>query len=153
MKKKKDDEVGQPPKLTKDKLVYKWLESFQQHLSNKIGVRNTPFTYRTRPEVATQAVLLPCDSNQPFSENYMLIEHELKFYVSHVHNVFQLDNTALFHLVDCAVIGPDVSATIAPFRRTQNERDAYLAIVDQHSGRHVWDKSIKDATAVLQTRI
>jgi len=44
MMEKKDDEVGQPPRLTKEKLVYKWLESFQQHLSEKIGVRNTPFT-------------------------------------------------------------------------------------------------------------
>ena len=29
LKEKKDAEAGQPPKLTKDKLVYKWLESFQ----------------------------------------------------------------------------------------------------------------------------
>jgi hypothetical protein len=56
---KKEAEVGQPPILTKDKLVYKWLESFQQHLSEKIGVRDTPFTYLTRPEVAAPAVLLP----------------------------------------------------------------------------------------------
>ena len=56
---KKDAEVGQPPRLTKEKLVYKWLESFQKHLSDKIGVRNAPFTYLTCPDIAAQAVLLP----------------------------------------------------------------------------------------------
>jgi len=69
LKGKNDAEVGQPSKLTKDKLVYKWLESFQQHLSDKIGVRNTPFTYLTRPEVAAPAVLLPRVADQPFSVN------------------------------------------------------------------------------------
>jgi hypothetical protein len=151
-KEKKDAEVGQPPKLTKDKLVYKWLEYFQQNLSDKIGVRNTPFTYLTCPEVATPAVLLPRVFNQAFSENYMSIEHELKFCVLHVHNLFQADNTALFHLVDCAVVGHNISATISPFCRTENVWDAFLAIVDQHTGRHVWDKNVKDATAVLQMR-
>ena len=41
---KKDAEVGQPPRLTKNKLVYKWLESFQQHISEKIGVRDMSFS-------------------------------------------------------------------------------------------------------------
>ncbi len=35
---KKDADVGQPPRLTKDRLVYKWLKSFQKHLSKYIGV-------------------------------------------------------------------------------------------------------------------
>ena len=112
---KKDAEVGQPPRLTKEKLVYKWLELFQQHLSEKIGVRNTPFTYFTRPEIAAQAFLLPRAANQPFSVNYMSIEDELKFCVTYTHNVFQADNNALFHLIDQAVLGHNVSATIAPF--------------------------------------
>ena len=64
--KKKDAEVGQPPKLTKEKIVYKWLESFQQHLFEKIGVRNTPFTYLTPPDIAAPAVLLPRAALQPF---------------------------------------------------------------------------------------
>ncbi len=33
---KKDANVGQPPRLTKDKLVYKWLESFQQHSQRRL---------------------------------------------------------------------------------------------------------------------
>jgi hypothetical protein len=36
MEKKRAD-VGGPPRLTKDKLVYKWLEEFSQYLSAIIG--------------------------------------------------------------------------------------------------------------------
>ncbi len=63
---KKDADVGQPPSLTKDRLAYKWLESFQQHLSKKIGVRNAPLTYLIRPLVTAPAVLLPRAGLQPF---------------------------------------------------------------------------------------
>ena len=84
-------------------------------------------------------MLLPRVVNQPFSENYMSIAHELKFCVTHVHNLFQADNNALFHLIDRAVVGNDVSATIAPFCCSQNGRGAFLAIVNQHAGEHDWD--------------
>jgi hypothetical protein len=63
---KKEAEVGQPPRLTKEKLVYKWLESFQQHLSEKIGVGNAPFTYLTCANIAAPAILLPRANLQPF---------------------------------------------------------------------------------------
>ena len=55
-------------------------------------------------------------------------------------------------MVERATTGHDVGATIAPFRRTQDGRGAILAIVSQHAGRHVWDKIVKEANAVLQTR-
>ena len=97
---KKDAEVGQPLRLTKDKLVYKWLESFQQHLSEKIGVRNTPFTHLTCPEISAPAVLLPRAALQPFSVNYLSIEEELKLCVTHTQNLFQAVNNDLFHLID-----------------------------------------------------
>ncbi len=96
---KKNADVGQPPRLTKDRLVYKWLESIQQHLSEKIGVRNAPLTYLIRPLVAAPAVLLPRAGLQPFSLSYFSIEEELKLCTSHTHNLFQADNSALFQLL------------------------------------------------------
>ena len=91
-------------------------------------------------------------ANQPFSVNYLSIEEELKFCVTDTHNLFQADNKALFHLIDQAVLGHNVSATIAPFRCAQDGRTDFLAIVHQHAGQHVWNKNVKDATDVLQTR-
>ena len=133
MKKKKAD-VGQPPKLTKDKLVYKWLEQFQQYLSDKIGVRNYPFTYLTCPSKYPLAVFGPCAVDQPYSMEYKLIEHKLQLCMLHALNLFQADNTALFQVIDCVVVGRDVLATIALFCCTQNGRGAFMAIVAQHAG-------------------
>ena len=52
LKEKKKADIGIPPKLTKDKQVYKWLEQMGQYLASYIGARNTPYTYMTRPDVA-----------------------------------------------------------------------------------------------------
>jgi hypothetical protein len=70
---------------------------------------------------------------------YKSIEHKLQLCMSHAHNLFQADNTALFQLIDSAVVGHDVLATIAPFCCTQNGRGAFMDIVAQHAGKHVWD--------------
>ena len=148
---KKKADVGQAPKLTKDRVIYKWLESFQQYLSDKIGVRNSPLTYLTRQQVA-RPVLLPRVPGEPYSSDYTSIEEELRFCLSHVHNLYRSDNNALYQMIDRATSGHDVYATIAPFRRTQDGRGAIMAIVSQHAGRHIWDKIVKDANAVLQTR-
>ncbi len=80
---KKDADVGQPLRLTKDRLVYKWLESLQQHLSEKIGVRIAPLTYLIRPLVTAPAVLLPRAGLQPFSLSYLSIEEVEVLHLSH----------------------------------------------------------------------
>ena len=72
--------------------------------------------------------------------DYELIEQELKFCVAHDHTLGKSDNNALYQVIDCAVAGHDVSATVAPFCRKQDGREAYLAIVTQHAGKSVWDR-------------
>ena len=152
MEKKKADIGLPPPKLTKDKLVCKWLEQLNQYLADVIGVRNAPFTYLTRTDTQPPAILAARVVDQPYSVDYESIEHKLKFCVSHNHTLSKLDNSALFQIIDCAVAGHDVSATIAPFRRTHDGRGAYLAILTQHAGKSVWDRVVRDAMSVLQTR-
>ncbi len=149
---KKQSDVGQPPKLTKEKPIYKWLESLDQYLSDKIGVRDTPLQYLTRENVGVPAILPPRAVGQPYSEGYESIEDELVERLSHTDNLFKSDNNALFQIVDRSVQGHEVSATIAPFRRTQNGRGAVLAIQNQHAGNHVWDAMVLDATAILNNR-
>jgi hypothetical protein len=133
MEKMKAD-IGLPPKLSKDKLVYKWLEQFNQYLAEKIGVRNAPFTYLTRTDAQPPAILAARSVDQPYLEDYESIEKELKFCVRHYHTPGKSDNNALYQLLDCLVVGHYVSASIAPFRQTQYGRGAYLAILTQHAG-------------------
>ena len=136
---KKKATIGDPPRLSKDKIVHKWLEQFNQHLADKIGARNAPLTYLTRPEALPPAILAARAVDQPFSTDYESIEQELKFCVKHDHTLGKSDNNTLYQLIDRAVAGHDVSATVAPFRRKQDGRGAYLAIVTQHAGKSVWD--------------
>jgi hypothetical protein len=149
---KKKATIGNPPRLSKDKVVHKWLEQFTQYLGDKIGARNAPFTYLTRPESQPPAIFAACAVQQPYSVDYESIEQELKFRVAHDHTLGKSDNNALYQLIDHAVAGNDVSATVAPFCCKQDGPGAYLAIVTQHAGKSVWDRVVKDAMAVLQGR-
>ena len=154
MKEKKSETVGNPPKLTKDLAVHKWLEQFAQDLEEVYGARDAPLTYLTRPNVAVPVDVATAvrEVDQPYAEIYTSIQEEMKFCLSHTHNLMRADNASLFHRIDNAVAGNDVAATIAPFRKTQDGRGAYLAIKGQHAGRHIWDKIVKDATYVLTVR-
>jgi hypothetical protein len=67
---KKNADNGLPPKLTKDKLVYNWLEQLNQYLSDVIGVRNAPFTYLTRTDAQPPAILEARVVDQSYSDNY-----------------------------------------------------------------------------------
>ena len=127
MEKKKAD-ISLPPKLTEDKLVYKWLEQLNQHLADVIGVCNAPFTYLTLTDAQPPTILAARVVDQPYSVDYESIEHELKFCVSHNHTLSKSDNSALFQIIDRAVAGHDVSATIAPFCCTHDGRGACLTI-------------------------
>ena len=85
-----------------------------------IGVRNAPFTYLTRPDAQPPTIFAARVVDQPYSVDYELIEHKLKFCVLHNHTLSKSDNSALFQIIDRAVAGHDVSATIAPFRCTHD---------------------------------
>ena len=55
-------------------------------------------------------------------------------------------------MIEIAVRGHDVAATIAPFRRTQNGRGALLALKSQHAGKAIYDQLVKEAENVLKNR-
>jgi hypothetical protein len=129
MEKKKAD-IGTPPKLTKDKQVYKWLKQIGQFLNTYIGVRNAPFTYLTRPDVLAPAVHGLRVPDQPYSKEYVSIEQEMQFRVGHDHTLGRSGNATLFQFIEKSVQGHIVAETIAPFKRTQNGRGALLAIKD-----------------------
>jgi hypothetical protein len=57
--------------------------------------------------------------------------------MSHAHPLFRVDNGAVFELIEMAVRGTAVAASIAPFRREQNGCNAFIAIRAQHAGKDV----------------
>jgi hypothetical protein len=90
---------------------------------------------------------------EPHSEEYGgSIEGDMIVHMSHAHPLFKVDNSAVFELIKTAVRGTAISASIASFRHKQNGHNAFIAIHAQHAGKDVWDKLIKEAETILQTR-
>ena len=73
--------------------------------------------------------------------------------MSHEHNIFDDDNVTCFnHLVE-ATCGTIITATIQPFKRRQNNRCAWRAIIAQHCDDDKWEAKIKSSDDFLKTKI
>jgi hypothetical protein len=133
--------------------MHKWLESFVLCHRQKVGVRDCPTEYVV-PELATVAVLAPpLQAGEPHSEEHGgSIEGNVIAQMSHLYSRFKVDNVAVFELIETAVRGTPIAASIAPFCRDQNGYRAFFAIQAQHAGKDVWDKLVKEAETVLQNR-
>ena len=63
-----------------------------------------------------------------------------------------VDNVAVFELIETAVRGTPIAASIAPFCHNQNDCRAFFVIQTQHAGKNMLDKLVKEAETVLQNR-
>ena len=58
--------------------------------------------------------------------------------LSHSHPLFWEDNSEVYFLLKEATRGTSYAASIKPFQRMKNGRDAYLALVGQYAGKDKW---------------
>lgn len=73
---KKVDEP-EVPKLSKGILMIKWVESFNDHLCQCIGMQMVPLTYVTRKNAEVPAQCPPLAAGQPYSEQFGSIEDDM----------------------------------------------------------------------------
>ena len=73
--------------------------------------------------------------------------------LSHEHPVFDDDNATCFNHLEEATRGTIIAATIQPFKRRQNGRGSWKAIIAQHCGYDKWEADIKISDDFLKTRI
>ena len=59
---------------------------------------------------------------------------------------------SVFDMIEIAVRGHDVAATIAPFRRARDGCGALLALKSQHARKAIYDQLVKEAENVLKNR-
>jgi hypothetical protein len=149
---RKKAEIGTPPKITKNQAVHKWIDSFTLHLTQKVGVRNAPVAYVVRAVAAVDVNPPARQDGDPHSEETGSIEGDLTARMTHNHPLFKVDNGSVFDMIEIAVRGHDVAATIAPFRRTRDGRGALLALKSQHAGKAIYDQLVKEAESVLKNR-
>jgi len=148
----KKAEIGTPPKITKNQAVHKWIDSFTLHLTQKVGVCNAPVAYVVRAVAAVDVNPPAHQDGDPHSEETGSIEGDLTARMTHNHPLFKVDNGSVFDMIEIAVRGHDVAATIAPFRRTRDGRGALLALKSQHAGKAIYDQLVKEAESVLKNR-
>jgi hypothetical protein len=112
---RKKADHGQPPKLTKNQAVHKWVNSFVLHLSQKVGVCNAPLNYIVRAIAAVDPFPPACQVGDLYSIETGSIDGDLTPRMPHNHPLFKVDNGLTFDMIKMSVRGHDVAATIAPF--------------------------------------
>jgi hypothetical protein len=72
-----------------------------------------------------------------------LAKTELITGASHGHPLFREDNAAVCYKLEEAMRATSYAASIKPFQRTKNGRDAWLALSNQHVGNDKWEAKMK----------
>ena len=137
------------PKITKTLPVYNWIQSLNNYLNRRVGVRNAGLSYVVR-EVAAVSVIVPARAlDEPHSEEYGSIEGDQTHRLSHTHALFKVNNAEVFDIIEQGVRGSDIAPTIALYRKRRDGRGALKAIIDQHAGVRVWDDMVRSAKEVM----
>ena len=116
---------GKPevPKMTKALPRVKWTEAFRDYLHRVMGVRTISLAYIIRPDgagplIGTQA------TGAPHATEHESIETDLIYRASHDHPLFREDNSMIYYKLDEATWATLYAASIKPFQRSKNGRDA-----------------------------
>jgi hypothetical protein len=149
--KKRGDEP-EVPKITKALPIIKWTEAFRDYLHRVIGVRTIPLAYAIRPEAAVPAIGTIA-AGAPHSTEHGAIETELIARASHGHPLYREDNSAVYYKLEEATRATSYAASIKPFQRTKNGREAWLALSNQYAGNDKWEAEIKNHEQLLHTRL
>ena len=95
----------------------------------------------------------PQAAGTPHSAEHETIETELIFRASHGHPLFREDNLAVYYKLEEATRATSYAASIKPYQRTKNGRDAWLALSSQYAGKDKWEAEIKRHEQLLHTRL
>jgi hypothetical protein len=91
-------------------------------------------------------------AGNPHSAETGSIEGDLAACMTHLHPLYKVDNGMVYDMIEYAVRGHDVAATITPFHRARDGRGAPLALKSQHAGKVIYDQLVKEAENMLKSR-
>ena len=84
------DAIAVPtPRITKVLHIIKWVEAFGDHLCRSIGGRIVPLIYVVRILVVPPVACPSVATNQPYSDEFGLIDEDLIARASHNHGLFR----------------------------------------------------------------
>jgi hypothetical protein len=66
--------------------------------------------------------------------------------------LFREDNLSVYYKLEEATRATSYAASIKPFQKMKNGRDAWLALSNQYAGEDKWEAKIKRHEQLLHTR-
>lgn len=152
-RKGKDARSPDVPAITKALPIINWTESFNDYLHRVIGVRSIPLAYVIRDKVDVIPIQAPQHAaNQPYAAIHGSIESELIARALHTHGLYRTDNQAVYYKLEEATRGTSYAASIKPFQRAKDGRNAWLALKNQYAGKDKWEAELKRCDALIHER-
>ena len=149
LKKRDEPDV---PKLTKGLTIIKYIESLRVHCMEVVGVRNCPLVaYLLRDDKVPPVTPSPLAQDQPHSEKFGSVEHEMIARLTHTHPLFRNDNQNLFNRLDIGLRNTSYASVLVSHRRTGDGVGAFADLVSQYAGKHVWEARIREAEGYMKT--
>ena len=137
--KKKHGETLEVLVIGKDLSIVKWIEAYTSYASQSVGVRDAFILYVIRDNAAVDPVAPTLALNEPHSIEHGSIMQEMVCRFSHTHALFADDNRKVYDDLELATRGTKYAASIAPFKRRKNGREAFKTLKAQHAGPAMWD--------------
>jgi N6-adenosine-specific RNA methylase IME4 len=109
-----------------------------------------PLAYVIRPEADVPAIGTQA-TGTPHSIDHGAIKMELIARASHGHALFRDDDSEMYNRLEEATRATSYAASIKPFQRTKNGRDAWLALSNQYAGKDIWEAELKRHEKLLHT--
>lgn len=153
LKKRKEDDEPEVPKISKALPIIKWTEAFKDYLNRVIGVRMIPLAYVIREDVAVPAQAPPLAQDQPHSAEHGSVEADLVARASHANALYRDDNGTVYYKLEEATRSTSYADSIKPFQRAKDGRAAWLALTSQYAGEDKWEAEIKKQDDLLHTRV
>ena len=150
--KKENQDDPEVPKLGKNGIILKWIESFKLHAKSIISVRMCSLSYALGDEASKATARPDLIAHQPHSADYGSITEELAALAPHYHPLYAQYNGNMYDRIEIALTGNSHSSAIIRFRRTRDGKGAMDALVSQFSRKVVWEIRIKDAQDYLMNK-
>ena len=81
--------------------------------------------------------------SEPYSLEHGSVKQELVARASHTHALFREDNSDVYYKLEEATRGTLYAASIKPFQRVKQGREAWLQSLDSMLGKDKWVAEIK----------
>ena len=153
LKERKDNDPPEVPKVSKALPIIKWTEAFVDYCNRKIGSMTIPLSYVIRENVPVPGPVPALAADLPHSRDHGSVEADLIARASHAHPLFRDDNAEVYFDLEKALRSTSYLASIKPFQRGRNGRDAFIAVCNQYAGEYKWQAELQKQEEIVHNRV